>query len=282
MIPRVPPLPIAGEAIPRRRRCLAAPWSFVTDVGPEPCGLGPAGARGEQRNRSVVHEDCLGLQHMPADGVGQRLQQRRRLADPVRQGRSVEINAVAVIDLALPVERQMIGELADEHMGEQARPGTAPLDRAGRQRRLDEAFAPGAGQPRPDYAVHDEAAGDVFELLARHFLGPMRHGSPSSPIRRSLPPQSAQAPAAGLSSTSMRGTWSGIGRRFGWSFSSTSGRRSRAVIAAAAISLVSKASCNCSAVSEEAPKRCARWPPTGGAASRSGWPAPSPRPEAAP
>lgn len=64
----------------------------------------------------------------------------------------------------------------------------------------------------------------------------------SSPMRRSLPPQSAQASAAGLSSNSIRGTWSGIGRRFGCPFSSTSGSRSRAVIAAAAISLVSSAS----------------------------------------
>jgi hypothetical protein len=33
------------EAIPRGRRCVAAPGSFVSDVGPEPRGPGPAGAR---------------------------------------------------------------------------------------------------------------------------------------------------------------------------------------------------------------------------------------------
>lgn len=82
----------------------------------------------------------------------------------------------------------------------------------------------------------------------------------SAPIRRSLPPQSAQASAPGVSSTSIRGMWSGIGRRFGRPFSSMSGRRIRAVIAAAAISLVSSASCSCSAVSAEAPKRYARCP----------------------
>jgi hypothetical protein len=64
----------------------------------------------------------------------------------------------------------------------------------------------------------------------------------SSPIRRSLPPQPAQTSVAGLSSTSIRGMCSGTGRRFGWPFSSMSGKRRRAVIAAAAISLVSSAS----------------------------------------
>jgi len=39
-----------------------------------------------------------------------------------------------------------------------------------------------------------------------------------------------------------------------------SGSFIRAVIAAAAISLVSSASCSCSAVSDEAPNRCARCP----------------------
>jgi DNA topoisomerase-3 len=82
----------------------------------------------------------------------------------------------------------------------------------------------------------------------------------SSPIRRRRPPQAAQAPAPGVSSTSIRGIWSGIGRRFGLSFSSASGSFIRAVIAAAAISLVSRASCRCSAVSEDAPNRCARCP----------------------
>ena len=51
----------------------------------------------------------------------------------------------------------------------------------------------------------------------------------------------------------MRGIWSGIGLRFGLSAGASSGRRSLAVIAAMAISLISSASCNCSAVSDDAP-----------------------------
>jgi len=82
----------------------------------------------------------------------------------------------------------------------------------------------------------------------------------SSPILRRRPPQSAQASVPGVISTSIRGIWSGIGRRFGLSFSSMSGSFIRAVMSAAAISLVSRANCNCSAVSNDAPNRCARCP----------------------
>ena len=60
----------------------------------------------------------------------------------------------------------------------------------------------------------------------------------SSSIRCRQPPQSAQASVPGVSSTSIREMWSGIGRRFGLSFSSMSGSFNRAVMAAAAISLV--------------------------------------------
>ena len=102
----------------------------------------------------------------------------------------------------------------------------------------------------------------------------------SSPRRRSRPPHRAQASSPGAISTSMRGTWSGIGRRFGRrasSSSSSSGRRRRPMIAPAATSLVSSARCSCSALSPEAPWRCVRAPATDAGASRSGWPAPSPR-----
>jgi hypothetical protein len=54
-------------------------------------------------------------------------------------------------------------------MGQQAGAGTSPLDRAGWQRRLCEAFAAGTGEARPHDAVHDEPAGEVFQLLGHIF-----------------------------------------------------------------------------------------------------------------
>src|SRR5580693_4531868 len=52
--------------------------------------------------------DLLGGEDVIADAVDDRLQQPDRLADPIAQGRAVEVEAVAGIDLALPVQRQMI------------------------------------------------------------------------------------------------------------------------------------------------------------------------------
>ena len=99
---------------------------------------------------------------MTPDGIGQRFQKGGGLADPVSKGGTVKINAFAVEDLTLAIERKVIGILSDQNMGQETGTGAAALDRARRQRGLDEAFAAGAGQPGPDNAVHDEASGDVF------------------------------------------------------------------------------------------------------------------------
>jgi hypothetical protein len=57
-----------------------------------------------------------------ASSFGQRLQQPSRPADPLGQGRAVELDAAAGIDQRLPVERQMIAILGDQHVGQQPWP----------------------------------------------------------------------------------------------------------------------------------------------------------------
>jgi len=42
---------------------------------------------------------------MPPDGIGERFQKRRGLADPVGQRRTVEVEPLALEDLALAIER---------------------------------------------------------------------------------------------------------------------------------------------------------------------------------
>ena len=84
----------------------AAPGAFIAGIGPEPGGLGPARAGREHADRRVVGEDRLGREHMPPDGVGQRLQQRGGLSDPVGERGAVEVQPVALEDLALAIERQ--------------------------------------------------------------------------------------------------------------------------------------------------------------------------------
>ena len=93
----------------------------------------------------TIGEEGLAGQHMAPDGIGQGLQQRRRLADPAGQRRAVEFDALAGEDAGLTVERQVIAILRDQHMREKAGSGSAALDRSWRQRRLVELLAAAAG-----------------------------------------------------------------------------------------------------------------------------------------
>lgn len=68
---------------------------------------------------------------MPSDGIGERFQKRSGLADPIRQRRAVEVEPLALEDLALAIERQMVGVFGDQDMGQQAGTGSSALDRAG-------------------------------------------------------------------------------------------------------------------------------------------------------
>ena len=102
---------------------------------------------------------------MATNGVSKGFQQGCGLADPVSQRGTIKIKAFAVEDLALPVKGKMIGILADQHMGQQTRSRTSTFDGPRRQRRLNKLLAAGACQSGPDDAVHDEAAGDILQLL---------------------------------------------------------------------------------------------------------------------
>ena len=59
----------------------------------------------------------------------------------------------------------MVGVFADQHMGQETRPGATAFNWARGQRGLDEAFTAGAGQPGAHDPVHDEAAGDILQFF---------------------------------------------------------------------------------------------------------------------
>ena len=65
---------------------------------------------------------------MAPDGVCEGLQQGCRLADPVSQGRAIEIEAFPAEDLALAEKRQVIGIFAVQNMGQETRAGAATVD----------------------------------------------------------------------------------------------------------------------------------------------------------
>ncbi len=96
------------------------------------------------------------------DGIGERFQQGCGLANPIGQGRAIQIEPFAVDGLALAVKGQVVGILADRHTGQQTWPGTTTLDGAGRQRGLDKPLAAGAGQTRANDAVHDVEPWSAF------------------------------------------------------------------------------------------------------------------------
>ena len=65
-----------------------------------------------------------------------RPQQEGRTADPIGQRRTVEFDALAGIDLSLPIQRKMIGIFGDKHLRYRGLGGQSALDKPGRRRRL--------------------------------------------------------------------------------------------------------------------------------------------------
>jgi hypothetical protein len=90
--------------------------------------------------------NALGREDVGPDRLDQRHQRCRTGAHPVRQGRDVEIDAFARIDVALTIERQMQAILGEQHMGEQPRPGAPTRDRVRWCRRLGDLLARPAGE----------------------------------------------------------------------------------------------------------------------------------------
>jgi len=59
-------------------------------------------------DRGVICEDGLSDLHMAANRIGQRFQTRGRAANPVGQGRAIDVDPFAGIDLRLAVKRAVV------------------------------------------------------------------------------------------------------------------------------------------------------------------------------
>ena len=105
---RAPRPPVAGEAI-HAAGGAALPPAVRLGRRSKAARIGSCRCQHERRDRSVIREDRRPLQHVPADRVGQRLEQRRRLPDPVGQGGSVEIETVAVVESGSAGRDALIG-----------------------------------------------------------------------------------------------------------------------------------------------------------------------------
>jgi hypothetical protein len=69
-----------------RRGIFASCGPIVPHIGPQPPLLGGATARAEHWHRGIIAVNLVGLEHVAANRVHQRLKQRTRAAHPVGKG----------------------------------------------------------------------------------------------------------------------------------------------------------------------------------------------------
>ena len=172
MGPRVLALAVGRVAEQRRRRSRPGKWPLVADIDPQPPGLRLAGARRQNRHRRIVNVQGLRSHDLGGEHVDQRLQRRRRRADPAGQGRGFQADALAGEDLGLAIERQMVVVLRDQDVRQQPRAGATAGDRVIRRRRRHHRVASPAGELLADVPDHLEAAGDVIQGLGRVLANP--------------------------------------------------------------------------------------------------------------
>ena len=108
--------------------------------------------------------------------LADRLQQVGADGHPVAHRLPGQLDAVAAEDPFLAVQRQVIGVLADGHVGQEPRPGQPLLDRLGEPLGDDDVPLAGlAGVLGPHVLQDDQAGRDVLELLADLLADPDPH-----------------------------------------------------------------------------------------------------------
>src|SRR6202022_4344805 len=78
----------------RRRRIGSTPRPIIPSVDPAPAGLGAATTRIEYRGWRVVGNQLGGAKQRGGEPLPQWLQPPRRSSHPVRQGRTVQLDAL--------------------------------------------------------------------------------------------------------------------------------------------------------------------------------------------
>ena len=147
-----------------------SPRPIVAGQGPEVSGFGLSCPRVEDRGTGLVHEELGGSLQVGHQRVMDRAKLEGGTADPVGQGGSVELHALATVDLGLAIERQVICVFADQHMRHRRLGGHTARDQPRWRGRLDDpirARAAGifgtAGDDDPELGGHDiQPFRDIF------------------------------------------------------------------------------------------------------------------------
>ena len=126
------------------RRVRAAPWPIVAGDRPEVALLDAAAARIEHRRLRLVDRDLARGQDEFAKALIDRPEFGGRIADPERQHRALDVEALGGQHLGLPIERQMPSVFGDQHGGDHRLGRQAALDQPLGRRRLNHRLLAGA------------------------------------------------------------------------------------------------------------------------------------------
>ena len=151
--------------------CWPCERAIIADIGPQPPDVG-LGLR-QDRHGGVVAVEALGGEHMRLDQQVKRPERGGAGPDLVGQGRQAEVDALARVAVALPVERLVRPELLEHDHGEQARPEQAARGGVERRGRLGHRLARPAGEPLAHGLDHLPPARDHLQRL-RHVLAELR------------------------------------------------------------------------------------------------------------
>ena len=100
------------------RRVRAAPWPIVAGDRPEVALLDAASARIEHRGLRLIDSDLGGGQDEFAKALVDRPEFSGRVADPERQRRALDVEALGGQHLGLTIERQMPSVFGHQHGGD--------------------------------------------------------------------------------------------------------------------------------------------------------------------
>ena len=150
---------------PCRWVCTVTPSAVVSHICPDPPKVGLALCAAQRTRWSVIAVDFVRLHHIPTHRLGQGGQQRCPVAHPATHGGWRNDDFFACADLALPIQRAVVGVFAHHHMGNQTGTGHAAIDRTARCRCLSNRVALGASKLGADVANDLEAARLVVQHL---------------------------------------------------------------------------------------------------------------------
>jgi len=177
----------------------AVPGAVVAGNRPEVPGLRAPAAGIEHRSASLIDKQPRRAEQDLTQVPPQRHQLGRGITDPERQHRAVDLDSLRQQDLGLPVEGQVPGVFADQHIRDHGLGRQAGADQALRRRGLDDGA--GARAATVFWASRDENA-----VLRRDDVEPLRFLLAQD---MHAPPQHGHEVVSGSITTSTRGRWAG-------------------------------------------------------------------------